>query len=84
MIHAMFSPVSAPASPVSGDHAGYATIALSAHRSAQGPILHRYRDGRVQIDSGNGTLTGRPLTTDQFRPAARAAVNWLPLFAGMH
>lgn len=76
MIHAAFS---APAQP-----AGYATIALSRHQSAQGPILRQFRDGRVQIDSGNGILTGHPLTTGETRPTVRAAVNWLPLFAGMH
>lgn len=76
MIHAAFS---APARL-----AGYATIALSGHQSAQGPILHHFSDGRVQIDSGNGILTGHPLNADIKPPRNRTTANWLPLFAGMH
>ncbi|MFO1138773.1 MAG: hypothetical protein U1E41_06845 [Paracoccus sp. (in: a-proteobacteria)] len=53
---------------------GYATIALSDYRSAQGPVLREYLDGRVVIDTGNGQVTGRPLNT-----APRAHV-WMPLF----
>lgn len=64
--------------------AGYATIALSRHQSAQGPILRQFRDGRVQIDSGNGIVTGHPLNAEAPCPAPRPAANWLPLFAGMH
>ena len=56
----------------------YATIVLSKHRSAQGPVLQRYRDGRVVIDSGAQKLTGLPLG---HQPAA--APIWSPLFAGM-
>ena len=32
----------------------YATIALSAYRSVQGPVLREYHDGRVVIDTGHG------------------------------
>lgn len=56
----------------------FATIALSAHQSAQGPVLHRYRDGRVVIDTGQGRLTGRPLGLGPVK-----APIWSPLFAGM-
>lgn len=56
----------------------YATIMLSTHRSAQGPVLQRYRDGRVVIDTGAQKLTGLPLGHE---PAA--APIWSPLFAGM-
>lgn len=55
---------------------GYATIALSAHQSAQGPVLREYGDGRVLIDTGSGRLTGLPLNR---RHEART---WLPLFGG--
>jgi len=56
----------------------YATIPLSAHQSVQGPVLQRYRDGRVTIDTGRGSLTGRPLAAG---PADTPV--WSPLFAGM-
>lgn len=57
---------------------GYATIALSAHQSVQGPVLRRYHDGRVVIDTGRGHLTGRPLGVGPVD-----APVWSPLFAGM-
>lgn len=57
---------------------GYATIALSRHQSAQGPVLRKLHDGRVEIDTGNGRLTGLPLNEP-----ARAPRIWLPLFAGL-
>ncbi|MDT1061717.1 hypothetical protein RM190_07590 [Paracoccus sp. CPCC 101403] len=56
----------------------YATIALSAHQSVQGPVLRRYHDGRVMIDTGSGPVTGRPLGAGQVN-----APVWSPLFAGM-
>lgn len=56
----------------------YATIMLSTHRSAQGPVLQRYRDGRVVIDTGAQKLTGLPLG---HQPVI--APIWSPLFAGM-
>lgn len=62
----------APATP------SYATIMLSKHRSAQGPVLQRYRDGRVVIDTGAQRLTGLPLGHE---PAPEPI--WSPLFAGM-
>ena len=40
----------------------YATIALSAYRSAQGPVLREYMDGRVVIDTGTGHMVGQPLS----------------------
>ncbi|WP_245155765.1 hypothetical protein [Paracoccus ravus] len=56
----------------------YATIALSAYQSVQGPVLRRFHDGRVMIDTGRGRLTGRPLGVE------RASLPvWSPLFAGM-
>ena len=55
----------------------YATIALSAYRSAQGPVLREYMDGRVVIDTGNGHMVGQPLNALP-RPPIRA-----PLFAGL-
>ncbi|WJS83731.1 hypothetical protein [Paracoccus sp. TOH] len=51
----------------------YATIALSAYQSVQGPVLRQYRDGRVMIDTGNGPLTGLPLN----RPTR--APGWMPI-----
>lgn len=47
--------------PMPVNSPGYATIALSDHQSAQGPVLRRYGDGRVVIDTGRGKLTGMPL-----------------------
>ncbi|MTH78714.1 hypothetical protein [Paracoccus aestuariivivens] len=57
---------------------GFATIALSAYQSAQGPVLRTYRDGRVVIDTGRGHMTGRPLGAAQSTSAI-----WSPLFVGM-
>lgn len=51
----------------------YATIALSAYRSVQGPVLREYYDGRVAIDTGHGKMTGHPLN----RPT-RAPI-WMPI-----
>ncbi|AGT08157.1 hypothetical protein [Paracoccus aminophilus] len=59
----------------------FATIALSRHQSAQGPVLQRFRDGRVEIDSGNGPVVGYPATTPA-TPKPRFV--WLPLFGGFH
>lgn len=56
----------------------YATIVVSTHQSAQGPVLRRFRDGRVVIDAGYGHLTGRPLGQHSDQQAI-----WDPLFAGM-
>ncbi|MFT4013408.1 MAG: hypothetical protein QM682_08385 [Paracoccus sp. (in: a-proteobacteria)] len=56
----------------------YATIAVSAHQSAQGPVLREYRDGRVVIDTGQGRLTGLPMGV---RPVSEPI--WSPLFAGL-
>ena len=55
----------------------YATIALSPYRSAQGPVLREYLDGRVVIDTGNRQLTGRPLN------AAPRAPIWMPIFGSL-
>ena len=56
----------------------YATIALSDYRSAQGPILRQYLDGRVVIDTGKGRLTGRPLTA-----TPGPAPIWMPFFGSL-
>ncbi len=40
---------------------GFATIELSGQRSAQGPVLRRYRDGRVTIEAGEREITGHPI-----------------------
>ena len=40
---------------------GFATIELGAHQSAPGPVLRRFRDGRVTIDTGDRKITGHPL-----------------------
>ncbi len=55
-------------------HQEYATITLSDYRSAQGPVLREYMDGRVVIDTGTGRMIGRPLNA-----APRNHV-WMPLF----
>lgn len=74
MIRFAFAPSAQTVAPLQA----YATIALSSHQSAQGPVLRSYRDGRVVIDTGRGHLTGRPLGG-----GAVAAPIWSPLFAGM-
>lgn len=57
----------------------YATIALSRHQSAQGPVLREFGDGRIVIDSGFGEITGRRMNTE----AERAIPSlWMPLFTG--
>ena len=65
---------------------GYATITMSRHQTAQGPILRHLRDGRVVIDSGCGEITGHPINTGAGarKLRDRAAAMWLPLFAGLH
>ncbi len=55
-------------------HQEYATITLSDYRSAQGPVLREYMDGRVVIDTGTGRMIGRPLNA-----APRNHV-WMSLF----
>lgn len=57
---------------------GYATIALSDYRSAQGQVLRRYLDGRVMIDAGTTRLTGWPLGA-----APRPAPIWMPILGGL-
>lgn len=74
MIRFAFAPVAQAVAPLQS----FATIALSSHQSAQGPVLRRYRDGRVMIDTGREQLTGRPLGM-----APVQAPVWSPLFAGM-
>lgn len=66
------------AQPAPAPVAPYATILLSGHRSAQGPVVQRYRDGRVVIDTGSARLTGLPLGHEP-----DPAPIWSPLFAGM-
>ena len=58
----------------------YATIALSRHQSAQGPILREFGDGRVVIDSGFGEITGRPMKD---RASYVSPNLWMPLFGGI-
>lgn len=57
---------------------GFATIAVSGHQSIQGPILRELWDGRVTIDSGNGQITGYPMT---LRHDQREA-SFIPMFGG--
>ncbi|WP_313348956.1 hypothetical protein [Paracoccus sp. (in: a-proteobacteria)] len=64
MIHAIFPK----------QNRGYATIALSAYQSAQGPVLREFCDGRVMIDTGRSQLTGRPMNQPPQKPA------WMPVF----
>lgn len=40
---------------------GFATIEMGTYQSAQGPVLRRYRDGRVTIDAGDRKVTGHPI-----------------------
>lgn len=39
---------------------GYAVIPIGTRRRAQGPVLRRWRDGRVSIDAGGRIVTGYP------------------------
>lgn len=68
MIRAIFPTTTFPAPTHS-----YATIALTSHQSAQGPVLREYRDGRVVIDTGHGKMTGVPLNRPPPVPL------WMPL-----
>lgn len=78
MIAAFFNPSKAIA--VADARPGrYASIAISTHQIAQGPVLREYRDGRVCIDLGGRQITGQPLNSQR-----NAAPVWLPLFAGLH
>lgn len=81
MIHAAISAFAAnPAATL-----GYATIALSGHQSAQGPVVRQLRDGRVEIDAGNGRLlAGVPLHAREPNRRGRISGLWVPLFAGLH
>lgn len=67
-----------PSQPQQPAPGGYATIALSEYQSAQGPILRKFRDGRVVIDTGRGNLTGRPLGVEHVPFPI-----WAPIFVGM-
>ncbi|MDO5606071.1 MAG: hypothetical protein Q4G25_13010 [Paracoccus sp. (in: a-proteobacteria)] len=39
---------------------GYAAIPLGLFGTAQGPVLRRWRDGRVSIDAGGQVVSGYP------------------------
>lgn len=40
---------------------GWATIGIGASGSAQGPVLKRFRDGRVTIEAAGRRITGLPV-----------------------
>ncbi|TXB71351.1 hypothetical protein FQV27_04240 [Paracoccus aurantiacus] len=40
---------------------GWATVRVAGQTSAQGPVLRRFRDGRVTIDTGDRQITGHPI-----------------------
>ena len=40
---------------------GWATVAIGAAGSAQGPVLKRFRDGRVTIEAAGRKITGLPV-----------------------
>lgn len=40
---------------------GYAVVAIGRNQQAQGPVTHRFRDGRVTIDAGGPEVTGHPV-----------------------
>lgn len=40
---------------------GFATVGIGASGLAQGPVLRRYRDGRVTIDAAGRQVTGQPV-----------------------
>ena len=52
---ALPEPEAAPQDP------GFATVGLGARGLAQGPVLRRYRDGRVTIDAAGRQITGHPV-----------------------
>lgn len=39
----------------------FATIKVGAWMHAQGPVLRRFRDGRVTIDAAGRQMTGQPV-----------------------
>ena len=47
----------------------YSTIQIAGHITAQGPVLRRLKDRRVEIDAGGSRLVGYPVSTS---PAAHA------------
>ncbi len=52
----------APVDVTPARNLGFATIEISSRQSAQGPVLRRYRDGRVTIDAGGEhQITGHPI-----------------------
>ena len=63
--------------PASASH-GFATIAVSGHQSIQGPILRELWDGRVTIDTGNGQITGYPMTLRR----DQREQGFIPMFGG--
>ncbi len=48
---------------------GYAAIAVGSSQQVQGPVLRKYRDGRVTIDAGGRNMTGHPVSA----PVANAS-----------
>lgn len=54
---------------------GFATVGIAGRNSAQGPVLRRFRDGRVTIDAGGFEVTGRPVGTTARRSWWRALTN---------
>lgn len=42
---------------------GYAAIAVGSSQQVQGPVLRKYRDGRVTLDAGGRIVTGRPVNS---------------------
>ena len=40
---------------------GWASVRVGASGTAQGPVLRRYRDGRVTVDAAGREVTGRPV-----------------------
>lgn len=40
---------------------GWASVRIGASGLAQGPVLRRYRDGRVTVDAAGRQITGLPV-----------------------
>lgn len=49
------------AEPERGAPPDWATVGIGAFGSAQGPVLKRFRDGRVTIDAAGRRVTGLPV-----------------------
>lgn len=44
-----------------GRDTGWASVRVGSSGTAQGPVLRRFRDGRVTVDAAGRQITGQPV-----------------------